>query len=80
MIINPKNRPDNPSRFGEVSNNRQKLDENLKPINNFSIKPGFFLYYIEFGLGTNFIVLILCANIHPSESFIVLSLPSLHTQ
>jgi hypothetical protein len=31
MIINPKNRPDNPSRFDEVSNNRQKLDENLKP-------------------------------------------------
>jgi len=78
--MNPKNRPDNPSRFGEVSNNRQKLDENLKPINNFSSNQDFFFYYIEFGLGTNFIVLILCPNIHPSESFIVLSLPSLHTQ
>jgi hypothetical protein len=30
MIINSKNRPDNPSRFGEVSNNRQKLDEKLE--------------------------------------------------
>jgi hypothetical protein len=49
MIINPKNRPDNPSRFGEVSNNRQKLDENLKPINNFSSNHDFF-YYLEFVL------------------------------
>jgi hypothetical protein len=77
MIINPKNRPDNPSRFGEVSNNRQKLDENLKPINNFSSNHDFF-YYLEFVLGTNFIIL--CPNNHPSESFIVFSLPSLHTQ
>jgi hypothetical protein len=74
MIINPKNRPDNPSRFGEVSNNRQKLDENLKLINNFSSNHDDFYY-----LGTNFIVLILCPNNHPSESFIVFSLPSLHT-
>jgi hypothetical protein len=30
MSINPKNRPDNPSRFDGDSNNRQKLDGKLE--------------------------------------------------
>jgi hypothetical protein len=49
----------------------------LKPINNFSSNHDFF-YYLEFVLWTNFIIL--CPNSRPSESFIVFSLPSLHTQ